>query len=204
MEEELVYEIDWRIKDISILKSLPYLKKFSEEQYNTYIRHSFPALYSLWEGYVCSAFEIYIRKINSKSLNFLELNENLQTHFIDTELQLGNPRLNYDTKFRFVNKYSELTSNTIKLSTKLPTKSNINYKVLSKIFGRFNLKMIPEKPFKKDLDKLLLIRNKIAHGEYSITIEKEEVSILSQSVIDMMIEVYLAIMEGDKLKTYLL
>jgi hypothetical protein len=203
MEDEIVYEIDWRIKEISILKSLPYLKKFSEEQYNTYYKHLFPALYSLWEGYVCATFEIYIRELNSKLLIFSNLHENLRTYLIDSELQLSNPRLNFDTKFTFVSKISVLTKDTVKLSTKLPTESNVNYKVLSKIFRNLNLNIISISPFEKDLDKLLLIRNKIAHGEYSIQIDKDEFSRLSQSIIDIMIEVYLAIMEGYNSKSYL-
>lgn len=203
IEEEIVQEINWRINEISILKTLPVLNQLSEEQEKTLLRYSFPALYALWEGFVCSSLEIYIREINRKNLTYLELNKKIRAHHIDNELKLSNPRQNFDKKEKFVKMYDELINKKVRISSKLPTESNINFKVLCKIFNRLNLDSIPENPYKADLDKLLLLRNKIAHGEYCVEFDKNEFSRLSQSVIDMMSEVFESISNGINYSSFL-
>lgn len=203
MEEELAYEIEWRIKEISILKTLPFNRRFTDVQKATYLRHSFPALYSLWEGFVCTAFEIYIRKINDELVYYKDLSINLKTHFIDSALQLHNARVNFEKKKKFVGDIDQIMLKVVKIKSDIPTESNINYKVINNILLRFNLNLLPETPYKKDLDKLLLIRNKIAHGEFSIPVDTNLLCELSQVVIDLMIEVYQIIIDGYNSKTFL-
>ncbi len=203
IEEELVYEIDWRINEISILKTVPYLFSLSDKQRNTIERYSIPALYSLWEGFIVAAFTIYTRELNSLKLNYERMSDCILTHAIDIEVNLTNGRSDFGKKQRLVNEIYKYYFKDVRILPQIPTNSNVNYKVINTILQRFNLSILPEKPHKKRLDKLLLFRNKIAHGESSVPVDKHLISEMSFTVIELMHEVFNLIMEGFTNKTYL-
>ncbi|RKL62722.1 hypothetical protein DXT63_09715 [Thermoanaerobacteraceae bacterium SP2] len=202
-EEELLEEINWRTNEISILKTIPFLYPLSKEQKETLQKHSIPAMYSLWEGFVVASFSLYIREINRLKLTKDKINLNILVHAIDVKYQLNNGRTDFNKKVKLVDGICKYIGSEICIPSSLPTESNVNFKVINNILDRFSLSPLPEKPFKDRLNKLLLVRNSIAHGENSIPITQSLVTELSFTVLDSMHEVFNRILEGYKNKTYL-
>lgn len=119
-EKELLYEISWRTNEISILRTIPYLFPLSKRQKLALERHTIPAIYSLWEGFVVTTFEVYVREINSYNLSAEKLNLCILTHAIDAELQLNNGRTDFEKKQKLIEGLSKYYNTAITIVNKLP------------------------------------------------------------------------------------
>jgi len=194
--DEILYEIDWRTKEISIIRTVPYLHRLTLEQKNTLEKYSVLSFYALWEGFVTMAFNVYVREINKIGLSADTISINLLMHDVDCKFKLSNARANIDTKLSFVSEIYRYFSSPINVSSTIPTESNVNFKVINNILFRHNLRLMQEKPFKKLLNKLILIRNSIAHGETSIPIDDKLLFELSSTTISAIHEVGEIIIEG--------
>jgi methyl-accepting chemotaxis protein len=213
LREKIISEIEWRTNEISTFKLLLLHSNLSDEEKRILKRHTIPALYALWEGFIKDAFSHYIDELNSLEISLDDIAPELLTHSIETHYLRNKEYLNEIPKdfkksikriVKFANDFKEdLSKNTLVIPKTLPTESNINYEVVIKILLRFNLAILPEKPFKKKLDDLLNFRNNFAHGDFSIPVKNENIDEFSQLVIDLMSEILLIIIDGFENKTYL-
>jgi hypothetical protein len=204
LRNELDEEIKWRTDEIGILKTIAFIYPLSEEQRMVIQRHSIPAIYSLWQGFVSGGFKIYINYINSLRLAPDQLHKNILTHSVDAEFpQMKDGVREFEKQIKFVLKLKAYLNQEIQLSFTLPDESNVNFKTINKILSHFNLSLLSEDSFYSPLKKLLHFRNTIAHGDYSIPIEQETIDQMGQLVIDLMSEVALRIEEGYTKKSYL-
>lgn len=200
---EILNDIDWRYAELSIIKTLPYKCTQSEKHRNVLIKYSIPAIYSVWEGFVTSSFHQFIGFLNEKKLTENNCNINLLTHHFDNECQFNNQRINFEKKIKLVKKINTISENTLTFSYKLPTESNINLKVINNILLRFNVEPLPKEKYELPHNKLLLFRNKIAHGENSIIVNASDIFEFSFLVLELMQEIYLRIEESIKQNKYM-
>jgi hypothetical protein len=203
LEELLLNELEWRVDELSILKTTPYLYRVSQKQKDILQKYSIPAMYSLWEGFVKSAFQLYVDILNGLELSLYDLNINLITHDIDAKLKLSNSRSEYNKKIKFVDEIKKYFFENVTLSKNVPTQSNVNLEVINNILLRFNLDLISSDLYEKRLNKLLLIRNGVAHGENSIPISQDIIDELSTTIVSLMHEVIERILSGFSSKSYL-
>lgn len=199
--DEIVADIDWRIAELATLKTLPIKYSFHPDHKELHIKYSIPAIYAIWEGFVKSSFQIYSSHLNTLSLKRSEIAYPLLTHHVDSVCNISQPRKSFRSKQDFVNKILETVDEKVVLLPILPTESNINLKVLNKILERFCIQEINPK-YQKDLDKLLMFRNKIAHGENAIRVTLVELTEFVKLIEDIMLDVALAIEESEASKTY--
>jgi len=203
LEQEIVNEIDWRTKELSIIRLTPIKHGLTYEEKKVIEKYSSVAIYSLWEGFVHQCFTIYIRTLNSQNLNCKNLHLNLVTHDLDMKCNLRNERIHFDAKCEFINFIYKYQNLPVDISMTIPTESNVNLKVLNKILFSFNLESLPEKNFKTRLDKLLMVRNHIAHGECGITVNRSLNEELISTVSDSMEAVANVIVDGYKNQSFL-
>ncbi|MCP4696577.1 MAG: hypothetical protein GY862_06980 [Gammaproteobacteria bacterium] len=97
-------------------------------------------------------------------------------------------------------KYQNASNFTV--SSKFPTKSNVNLKVINNVLHRYSLKLLPGSPYKAQLNKLLKFRNNIAHGDNSIPVDRKNVIGFSLAINDLMVEIFLRIEEGYAKNTF--
>ena len=203
LEEELLHEVDWRTNELAVIRTIPILCNCTDKQVEIIEKYSVVAIYSLWEGFVVESFNIYIRKLNSLKLTCDKLNLNIIIHDIDIKYNLANERKHFEKKREFVSKLYGYAKSPVVITTKIPTKSNVNCKVINEILDSFYLEKLPEKEFKGKLNKLLLVRNKVAHGEHSIPVTKDMIQEFTSTVIGAMHEVTSSIVNGLVNRTYL-
>lgn len=203
LEEKIEYEIDWRTAEIAITKSLPLLFPFSNQQSEILKKYAIPTFYSLWEGFVVECFSIYIREINALRLNKDQIHFNILTHSIDALCKLNNARIEFPKQVALIKKICDHIDKEIIIPVGVPTESNIKFKVINSIFHRFNLAPFPSDPYEKRLNKLMLIRNGIAHGQNSIPITPELIEETSETVILCMHSTAERILEGYVNAAYL-
>lgn len=203
LEEELLQEVEWRTNELSIIRTIPFRFNFNDKQKKILEKYSVVAIYSIWEGFVTKSFALYIREINSLNLTCDEINLNILTHDIFIKFDLTEEqRKHFEHKCNFVNNILEYSKSPVFISPKIPTEANVGFKVINKILNHFHLEELPKKDFDR-LDKLLLYRNKIAHGEYSVVVTQDIIQDFILAVIDSMHAVTIRIMDGFFSKTYL-
>lgn len=199
--DEIIADIDWRVAELATLKSIPKMYSFSSDHKDLIIKYIVPAIYALWEGFVNSCFTIYSHHLNSLSIPRSEISLPLLTHLLDSECGFNDPRIQFEAKQKMVTLIDKTLTDTIVVKPKVPTESNVNLKVLNKILERFCIEKIPDN-YKDKLDKLLLFRNKIVHGENSIRVDMGQITEFIKTVEDLMWDIAINIEKDERLMTY--
>lgn len=191
------------MSELASLKTIPLRYNLLSHHKEMLIKYTIPSIYALWEGFVKNSFELYVREINKLNIPIEEVHINVITHTLSSceKLYLENPRMNFISKKEFVEFYQSKISKPLNITTKIPTKSNVDFIVINDILTRFNLTLLP-KVFERKLNKLLKFRNSIAHGETSLPVKMEDVTFFSQLVNDLMVEIITRLDEGYKKQTF--
>lgn len=205
LESEILSDIDWRVKELTSIKTLPIKKYLNKKEIQIVTKYAIPNIYSIWEGYVKFVFRTYINEINSLNLKYDELHTNVLSHSLDTKYPQFTTGFSneFPSKCSFFDDFFRNLINPITIESKLPTESNINWKVLNKILQRFNLETFPETPYKGNLNNLLRIRNSVTHGENSIPITQTMIDENANRVINLMDELMFKILDGCSNRTYI-
>lgn len=199
--DEILADIEWRVSELAMIKSIPIKYSFRSDHKELHIKYSIPAIYAIWEGFIKSCFTIYSNHLNSLSLKRTEIATALLTHRIDSECDFNNPRQNFESKKRLVELIDNLLGDIIIIKPNVPTESNVNLKVLNKILERFCILKI-EETYENGLNKLLLFRNTIAHGENSILVGMNHVTEFITLVENLMLDITINIESCEKNKSY--
>lgn len=199
--DEILADINWRVAELATLKSIPIRYSFRPEHKELQIKYSIPAIYAIWEGFVKSCFVIYSNHLNSLSIGRSEIAIPLLTHQLDIECDFNNPRIAFDAKQRMVSLIDSLLTDVVTIKPSVPTESNVNFKVLNKILERFCIDKVPDH-YDSKLNKLLLFRNKVAHGDNSINVNMTHVTEFILTVENLMFDVAINIEQNEKIGTY--
>lgn len=199
--DEILADIDWRVSQLATLKSIPIRYSFSPEHRDLQIKYTIPAIYAIWEGFVKSSFIIYSNHLNTLSIGRAEIAMPLLTHQLDSECDFNNPRINFDSKQRMVSLIDSLLTDIVTIKPSVPTESNVNFIVLNKILERFCIDKVSD-DYKQKLNKLLLFRNKIAHGENSISVNLSHVTEFISTVENLMLDIAINVEQNEKTGTY--
>jgi hypothetical protein len=199
--DEILADIDWRVAQLSTLKSIPIRYSFSPEHKELQIKYTVPAIYAIWEGFVKSSFIIYSNHLNTLFIGRSEIAMPLLTHQLDSECDFNNPRLNFDSKQRMVSLLDSLLTDIVTIKPSVPTESNVNFKVLNKILERFCIDKVSD-DYEQKLNKLLLFRNKIAHGENSITVNLTHLTEFISTVENLMLDIVINVEQNERVGTY--
>lgn len=199
--DEILADINWRINELVTIKSLPIQYSFSPTHKEIYIKHAIPAIYALWEGFIKSTFTIYSSYLNSLSLTRDEISIKLLTHQLDSECDFNNTRKAFDSKVKMVERIDSVLGEIIDIKPNVPTESNVNYKVLCKILERYCVDYVDEN-YKRGLDKLLLFRNKIAHGENALQVSIAHLVEFIKLIEDLMLDVVINIEHCEGIQSF--
>lgn len=199
--DEILADIDWRVSQLATLKSIPIRYSFSPEHKELQIKYTIPAIYAIWEGFVKSSFIIYSNHLNTLAIGRTEIAMPLLTHQLDSECDFNNPRINFDSKQKMVALLDSLLTDIVTIKPSVPTESNVNFKVLNKILERFCIDKVSD-DYERKLNKLLLFRNKIAHGDNSISVNLTHVTEFVSTVENLMLDIAINVEQNERVGTY--
>ncbi|WP_373060277.1 MAE_28990/MAE_18760 family HEPN-like nuclease [Zunongwangia sp. H14] len=199
--QEILADIEWRTAELATLKTIPIKYSFSPDHKDLHIKYSIPAIYSIWEGFVKNCFTIYSNHLNTLALSRTEICYELLTHQLDSECDFNNSRIHFDKKVNLVKTLDSLFQDTIIIKPTVPTESNVNFKVLNRILERFCITRLDDE-YDKGLNKLLLFRNKIAHGENSILVNMNHITEFTSLIENLMLDVIIGVEMCEKNETY--
>lgn len=189
-------DVNWRVAEIASIKSLHLRNRLNEKDSDLAIRANIPLVYAIWEGFVVSSLVELVSYLNSLGVDISELDDRLVTHLIDGYAQLHNARSTFESKCKQVGIIREVLSAPASFDVKIETESNVSFKVLNKLMGKFNIDCF-DREYKSSLNKLLQYRNSIAHGENALPVNTRILNELSDTVRDIIFVL------RDKLEDYI-
>ena len=203
LHKSLDEEVEWRISEIAALKTIPYMNNISIYNREVLMRYSIPAFYALWESYVVVSIEKYIYFVNSLNLSYDEIHPKIIAHDIDMRHDLKNGRVNLEPRIKFCVDLKQYFTQNVRISSKIPTKSNVSFKTINNILNCLNLEPFDKKKRGFQMDQLIKCRNAVAHGENSVKVDDKIIFSLSSTVINCMDDLTDSIVNGAMNKTYL-
>ena len=202
-KSQLETEFTWRSDEIRFFQNLCE-RLVVASQKNQFRRASILLLYSHFEGYCKFALSLYVSAVNDEGLVCSQVNSAIvaaSLHDILVKLRDGSGKapefrnaLPDDAKLHsfardreFVERSAEIMSRRVKLPSEIVnTESNLKPVVLRKNLYRLGLPYEPFEEHEPLINKLLELRNKIAHGESKAGINKTDYDDLWSGVIKTM------------------
>lgn len=192
--DEIIASRTWRIRELEQLKIVyvlnvkAQLKSFNQQ----YLRMCIPYIYAHWEGFIVESFKMLIDYLNSLELDNQKLSIQIFTFSQLATIKTLSGKQSFSQCNNFTNKFrNNIISRKLTIDRKdFSTKSNLNYEQLQNIFSWFAMDIELCEPFKNDINKLVNLRNQIAHGENGIIIEYnivENYVIILQELFDSII-----------------
>ncbi|MCY2686004.1 MAE_28990/MAE_18760 family HEPN-like nuclease [Salinimicrobium sp. TH3] len=188
---EIEEEFTWRIDELRILRNQ--IEQLNNEDSKRILRRStLLMMYAHFEGFFKFSFHLYIKTINQKNLPCGEVNTHLLVSaFNDIFKDLRNPSsksrifsraLPDDGKLHSLARSVEFLDNlqlNLTRTVSIPesvvdTESNLKPVVLKKILFMLGLDYEMFSDEQSDINRLLSVRNKIAHGESRSGLEKSD------------------------------
>ncbi|MDD1428064.1 MAE_28990/MAE_18760 family HEPN-like nuclease [Dolichospermum sp. ST_sed9] len=216
LEQEIMSDIEERRELMSRLRLLYVRYGFSPRDEQLFLYHSIPIIYSIWEGFIQTAFKIYVQELNKLELTIDQVCDSIIIYHIEYTFpqfkQYPDPN-NFQDKVKFFNRLGMFyKTNPLIIRENISTESNVGFKVLNRILSNFNLDKILNYPepgsgysLANELDKFFLdTRNKVAHGETgSIVVKREDLERAIKLVDKLMDLVFDRIKTGFINRSYL-
>lgn len=184
-------EISWRRDEIRFLKNqLSFIQ--NEDEKNKYRKSLVVMLYSHYEGYCKTIFQIYIKSINNEFLSRKNVNNIIVASSL-SEIFKAYSNLDKKNKFfknvlpdddklhlfsrqvEFINMIDSLWDEVVYIPENIvDTESNLKPVVLRKILFRLGFEYDSFLPYEGLIHKLLNKRNAVAHGAEKGGVEEKE------------------------------
>lgn len=168
--DEIQAENNWRDGELATFKVNP--QKVDNSLWN---RMCLPMIYAHWEGYVVSSLKLLIGHLNSLKLSPSEVPTNLIVLGLGTKYNSLSGKQSFDQKIVFTDSFIEIFKQAIKFQKDIDTKSNLNGNVLKELCAVFGFNFNAFKDVIGDIEKIVMFRNRIAHGENSILPDSENI-----------------------------
>ncbi len=188
----------------------------SQKHQDILATQSISIIYSIWEGFVQSAFNLYIDEINRFELEIYDFCDEIIIHHMENSFkQFRDYPLKESHKIKFfkdLKRFNELDKHN--LNRKINTQSNVGFEVLNKLLRTFVLECFNEhwqaytypNPNLKDTMSLFIkLRNTVAHGGDLVSEEKIDHIVFIRFkglIINLMYEIRLRMINGLVSETY--
>jgi hypothetical protein len=178
---------------------------------------SISMIYSIWEGFIQTAFNLFIDELNNQNIESQLIKDELFVYHIENSFkQLKEYPEKHSKKITFFNKLKEFFHNDkLKLENGINTQSNVSFEILNSILKSFCLEPFieqwdnytyPNSNLKEMLTSFLKYRNSVAHGGDISSEEKVTQEVFNKYkklVLDLMFEIQIRMTESNNNQLYI-
>jgi len=168
--DEIVENNNWRDGEFAKLKATSIDR--NDKLWN---RMCIPMIYAHWEGFTADSLKILLNHLNQIKLNPTNIPTRLVVASLGDTYKSLSGKQSFIQKIEFTEKFNQALNSPIKFKTKIDTKSNLNSSALNEICTNIGLSFEKFSSVTNDIDRLVHIRNCIAHGENAIIPDTENV-----------------------------
>tara|TARA_B110000211_G_C13939914_1_gene491163 strand:- start:251 stop:871 length:621 start_codon:yes stop_codon:yes gene_type:complete len=147
-----------------------------------WFRMCVPMIYAHWEGYVSSSLKILIEHLNKLNLTPSDIPSKLVVIGLGDTYKTLSGKQSFEQRIKFTNTFKELFEKVIKFNKKIDTKSNLRSNVLEELCTMFDFDFSKFKHCTSVIDRLVNVRNSIAHGENSFVITADNIQLYIDNV----------------------
>jgi len=174
MAHELVNEIivnnEWRDGEFAKYRINPH-----QVDDDLWCRMCIPMIYAHWEGFVVDSLKLLLAHLNKLNLYPSQTPIHLLVLSLGDSYKTLSGKQSFTQRISFTEKFGQLLQLKIKFQTKVDTKSNLKSNILNEICTMFGLDYEKFIPLAPDIDRLVSVRNSIAHGENSYVLDKSNI-----------------------------
>jgi hypothetical protein len=134
-----------------------------------------PMIYANWEGFVVSSLKMLLQHLNTLGLTPLQIPTRLVVVGLGDSYRSLSGKQSFEQRCAFTDKFNELLKNTVKFKTRIETRANLHSEVLKELCQMFDFNYERFLDVVNILDRLVQVRNCIAHGENSILPTQENI-----------------------------
>lgn len=161
-------------------------------------------VYAHWEGFIVSATKILFRNLSAHGVRSKDATTEILVTCLKDSYRRLSGKQSFEQRVEFTREFLLLIDSDIKMQGKLDTRSNLNSKVLSEICAILKFDFNRYSELTSDIDRLVNIRNNIAHGENAFVLDRVNIQNYIRVVTEA-IDVFVEQVEGlVSSKTYLL
>ena len=193
--EEIKQENEWREKDFSKIKHI--YSQLSDKDQVLFLRMSIPYIYAHWEGFVVDSLKKILEHFNQLKLQHHQVKINIFVLSLQKQFDFLKGKQSFEQKCQFSENFFLFLNEQLKFNKDINTKSNLNFSVLEELCQIFGLNVDKFDQYKAQLNKLVKIRNHIAHGENSYILSLENI----EEYLNLVNELILKL--AEELKEYL-
>lgn len=194
--EEIYESNKWRDREFAKFKV-----NSSNVDENLWCRMCLPMIYAHWEGFVVSSLKVLLEHLNRLELSPKDVKTNLVVVGLGDSYKSLSGKQSFKQRIEFTNKFSGIFQEQLKFAKKIDTKSNLRSDVLKELCEMFSLDFSGFEDQAGDIDRLVSLRNSIAHGENSIVPRMENIEKFITTVtkaMDVLIEEIQKFVEGEE------
>ena len=170
--EEIRLENEWRTKDIAKMKMT--YTQIPEENKSFFLRLCIPMIYAHWEGMVVTSLVTLIKYLNTLKLKQDEVPVSIFVLSVGDKFKRLQSNQSFAQRCEFSTHFIERLQNELNFEKVVKTGSNLKFDILTDICEAFIFDVSDFEEFRVDINRLVDIRNKIAHGENAYLIELPE------------------------------
>ena len=175
--EEITLENSWRDGEFAKFKV-----NALEVDAQLWCRMCVPMIYAHWEGFVVSSLKVLIEHLNTLELKPNHIPTNLVVVGLGDAYKSLSGKQSFDQRIDFTNKFNDIFEASVKFKNKIDTKSNLKSKVLEELCKMFGFNFDNFVDCTSDINRLVNIRNSIAHGENSVILDIDNITKYMNSV----------------------
>ncbi|MCO8050085.1 hypothetical protein GWI76_04745 [Proteus sp. G2659] len=175
--EEISEGNDWRNGEFAKFKT-----NQSGVPPELWYRMCIPMVYAHWEGFVVDALKILLKHLNTLNLTHSVLPTKLIVLSIGDSYRSLSGKQSFSQRIEFTNKFKRVFNSVAKFKTKIETKSNLKSVVFNELCDIFGFDTNPYNEYLKEIDRLVNIRNSIAHGENSYVVTLDNINLYIEAV----------------------
>lgn len=179
--EEIVAINEWRDREFAKFKV-----NASGVDDALWCRMCVPMVYAHWEGFVVSSLKTLLDHLNSLSLSTADVPTKLVVVGLSDAYQSLSGKQSFAQRVTFTDRFRSIVQQTIRFQKKVDTKSNLKSDVLEELCQMYGFRYERFSEVVADIDRLVNIRNSIAHGENSVIPTPDNVSKYIQAVSSAM------------------
>lgn len=202
-EDEILQDLLWREDELVMLKILAHSSKEKKIQHNVLLKSLLLMLYAHYEGFCKFAWEQYLSVISNQNILRLHLHDSIICFSLEDEFRKIK-NLSSDKIYNFfITTLPILMNEKVNFNIKLEAESNLKSNIFEKNSNKINITVPSFQESHRIINRLVFIRNQIAHGEQNYINDLTEYQKFEKTTIEVMYNLAEVIIDAINEKKYL-